>query len=224
MAEVSDEKLAGALRAYVALVGPVLDDEGALASTPPRPREWATMSPEQRVSWWVTRFGALAGAAAAAPRAAGVWSDRLPLQDTLGAAASGLAVCAVAREYGRQDPAAWVPLLAQVLFARDLPPDAGAGPSTGDESDERAEAGGPDGSEQSTDGATRRSVRTLWRLARTFQAVNSLFDERPRGHPVARGVAKIPLVGVAGGWFDERGAMQKAAARTRELIGVNVPS
>ena len=101
---------------------------GMLGPTPPTSPEWASFSPQRRAAWWVTRIRTLAGVAAAAPRAAGMLADRLPLQEALGAAASGLAVCAVAREFGRQDRASWVPLLAQVLFARELSPDAGLEP------------------------------------------------------------------------------------------------
>jgi hypothetical protein len=55
-------------------------------------------------------------------------------------------------------------------------------------------------------------------LARTFGAISDLFDERPRGSLLARGVAKVPVIGVAGGWFDERGAIHRAARRTQELL------
>ena len=52
-----------------------------------------------------------------------------------------------------------------------------------------------------------------------FGAVSSLFDERPRGSLIARGLAKVPVVGIAGGWWDEQGAISKAAERTSELVG-----
>jgi hypothetical protein len=63
----------------------------------------------------------------------------------------------------------------------------------------------------------QRVVRTLWRLARTFLNLGDLFDERPRGGLVARTLAKLPVVGVAGGWLDERGAIRKAAKQARRL-------
>ena len=54
--------------------------------------------------------------------------------------------------------------------------------------------------------------------ARTFLDLQDLFDERPRGGLVARTLAKLPVVGVAGGWVDERGAIRKAAKQTQRLI------
>ena len=62
----------------------------------------------------------------------------------------------------------------------------------------------------------QRVVRTLWRLARTFLDIQDLFDKRPRGGLFARTLAKLPVVGVAGGWLDERGAIHKAARQTND--------
>jgi hypothetical protein len=64
----------------------------------------------------------------------------------------------------------------------------------------------------------RRSVRALWGLARSFLELQDLLDERPRGNLFARATAKLPVVGVAGGWLDERGAIKKAARATSELL------
>ena len=64
----------------------------------------------------------------------------------------------------------------------------------------------------------QRVVRTLWRLARTFLDIQDLFDRRPRGGLFARTLAKLPVVGVAGGWLDERGAIHKAARQTNQLL------
>jgi hypothetical protein len=67
----------------------------------------------------------------------------------------------------------------------------------------------------------QRAVRTLWRLARTFLGVQDLLDERPRGGFFARALAKVPVVGLAGGWLDERGAIRKAADEAEELLTPN---
>jgi hypothetical protein len=48
--------------------------------------------------------------------------------------------------------------------------------------------------------------------------VQDLLDERPRGSFFARGLGKLPLVGLAGGWLDERGGIRKAAQETAELL------
>ena len=64
----------------------------------------------------------------------------------------------------------------------------------------------------------QRVVRTLWRLARTFLDLQGLFDKRPRGGLVARTLGKLPVVGVAGGWLDERGAIRKAARQAQRIL------
>jgi hypothetical protein len=59
----------------------------------------------------------------------------------------------------------------------------------------------------------------VWRLARAFFGLQDLLDERPRGNLVTRAVGKLPVVGVAGGWLDERAGIRKASRRTASLIG-----
>lgn len=246
---VSDEALAGALGFYAAMVGKVVGDpqrwlglDDDEAATPPttvpgrvldavRDRTFGRVTPasagwtqqpvEKRVDWWVDRIGVSAGLAAAAPRFAGALSDRLPVQAALGASAAGLAVCAVARERGVTVPRDWVPLLAKVLFDRDLPASSAAVPS--EEEAESALAADDDGEPTSRIGALGRGAQnaagTLWRLSRVFLELQHLLDERPRGSFLARTLGKVPVIGVAGGWLDERGGIRKAANQTRALIG-----
>jgi hypothetical protein len=245
---VSDATLSKALAVYAGMVRQVLDnpqrwlgadDEPAAdASLParaldavkdrtfgditPASPQWAQQPLPKRVEWWVDRVGVVGGLAAAAPRFAGALADRVPLQAALGASVAGLAVCAVAREHGKTAPAEWVPLLARVLFNRDLIPQAAPVP-TPEESEQRLEDAAQDTSEPPSRMAAlgqgaQRAVRTLWRLARTLLDVQDLLDERPRGGFLARTVAKLPIVGVAGGWLDERGGIRKAAEETQELL------
>ena len=191
--------------------------------TPASPR-WAAHPESQRVNWWLRRIAIGAGLAAAAPRFAGALSDRIPLQAALGASAAGLAVCAVARERGTTAPADWVPLLGKVLFDRHLTREGPDPVPPADQSDERLESAARDTTEPPSGLAglaygAQRVVRTLWRLARTFLELQNLFDKRPRGGVFARALAKMPVVGVAGGWLDERGAIRKAARQTRQILG-----
>ncbi len=155
------------------------------------------------------------------PRVAGALADRIPLQPALGACAAGLAVCATAREHGRTDPADWVPLLARVLFDRALP-----APLTPTADDAEAEARLADVDGEQPDrrvlaalgrGAARAAL-TLWRLAGTLWELRSLLDERPRGGLLSRAVGKLPVVGLVGGWLDERGGIRKAARQTATLL------
>lgn len=184
---------------------------------------WAQQPLQKRVDWWVTRIGLSDGLAAAAPRFAGALADRVPLQAALGASAAGIAVCATAREHGITDAKAWVPLLAKVLLDRDLAvADASVPPPAESEQrlDEAAEADDdePTGPLGTLGRGALSAGKTLWGLARALFAVDDMLDERPRGSMLARGLAKIPAVGLAAGWLDERGGIRKAAEETSVLI------
>lgn len=194
----------------------------ALGEVTPASPQWAALPEAKRIDWWLRRIAIGAGLAAAAPRFAGALADRVPLQAALGASAAGLAVCVVARERGTSDPADWVPLLAKVLFDRQLGAETAAVPPA-EQSEDRLKAAVEDLSEPPSglaalaEGA-QRVIRTLWRLARSFLDVQALFDRRPRGGLIARKLAKLPVVGVAGGWLDERGGIRKAAKQTAQLV------
>ncbi|MBB2899949.1 hypothetical protein FHR75_000737 [Kineococcus radiotolerans] len=250
---VSDDQISRALGVYAGLVDRVLTDpqrwlgldddppptapfparvldalrDRALGEVTPASPEWDRQPLARRVDWWVTRIGISAGLAAAAPRFAGAVADRVPLQAALGASAAGLAVCATAREHGRTEPAQWVPLLAKVLFDRDLPVAAAPVPDPAQAERELAEEpdpapedgrGGP-GPVATLGRGAQRAARTVWRLARTFRGVPDLLDERPRGGLLTRAIGKLPVVGVAGGWLDERSGIRKASRETAALLG-----
>ncbi|MCI2239967.1 hypothetical protein MO973_36575 [Paenibacillus sp. TRM 82003] len=264
---VSDEQVARALSVYAAMVEHVLSDpqrwlgldddppptasfparafdalrDRALGEVTPASPQWGSRPQRQRVDWWVTRIGISAGLAAATPRFAGALADRIPLQAALGASAAGLAVCATAREHGRSAPADWVPLLAKVLFDRDLDAaaaalpaaeeaehrldtDTDAGPS-GEGEGGGGEGGGGEGGGGEGSGraaalgrGAQRAARTVWRLARAFLEVQQMLEERPRGNLLTRAIGKLPVVGVAGGWLDERAGIREAARQTAGLL------
>jgi len=244
---VTDEQLARALGLYAGMVAHVLrapqrwlglDDDPppsapfprraldalrdrALGEVTPASPAWERQPLPRRVDWWVTRIGISAGLAAAAPRFAGALSDRVPLQAALGASAAGLAVCATAREHGRTEPADWVPLLARVLFDRDLPRAAEPVPDAAAEEQLRGEE--PEESDEGAGSGPRRAARTVWHLARALFGVQGLLDERPRGSLVTRALGKLPVVGVAGGWLDERAGIRTASRRTTELLRTAPP-
>ncbi|GAB7191544.1 hypothetical protein NUM3379_22520 [Kineococcus sp. NUM-3379] len=246
---VSDAQLTRALGLYAGMVDHILGDpqrwlgldddppptasfparafdalrDRALGEVTPASPAWRSRPVSQRVDWWTTRIGISAGLAAAAPRFAGALADRVPLQAALGASAAGLAVCATAREHGRTEPADWVPLLAKVLFDRDVRSVAAPIPAP-EESEHRLDAEGGEERDDSGRAATlgrgaQRAARTVWRLARAFFEVQNLLDERPRGGLLTRAIGKLPVVGVAGGWLDERAGIRKAARRTGRLLG-----
>lgn len=171
------------------------------------PEDWAAMPVDQRIDWWLRRINAVVVPVAATPRVFGLAADRLPIQASFGAAAQGLAVCAVAREHGRTDPESWVPLLAKVLMDRELSPDA-------PEAEPAPESAAP----AVRTGLMRRGGRAVWGLARMLYALYGAFDGRPRGPWVYRAVGKIPLIGFAGGVLDERSGVRRAADETTALL------
>lgn len=244
---ITDAQFARSLGAYAGMVDRVLDQpERWLGVDPPTgvrsvPRKVLdrlrhTVSGDQhpgsagwdreplaaRTEWWLDRIALTAGVAAAAPRLAGLLADRIPLQAALSASASGLAVCAVARENGVDDPEAWVPLLARVVFERDLAPQQATVPDKAESERALTEAADdesepPSALAQVGEGG-RRAVRGMWRLARVLLELEGIFDDRPRGGLLPRVVARLPVVGVAGGWLDERGAIRSAARETQQLL------
>ncbi len=239
----SDESLARTLSVYAGMVEQVLADParwlGSDEDPPPdaartrklldRARDrlvgditpsspaWSDLPRQERIDWWLRRIEVTAGLAAAAPRFAGLVADRLPLRSALGASASGLAVCAVAREHGVVDADDWVPLLAEVLFDRELS-SASAVPAAEESRQalEQAEkdAEEPPGGMAALTDRSRRAVRALWRLATHLLALQRTLEARPRGGLLSRAIAKVPVIGVAGGWWDERSAIRKAAEAT----------
>ena len=197
----------------------------AFGEVTPAAPAWAEQPMQKRVDWWVRRIGISAGLAAAAPRFAGALADRLPLQAALGASAAGLAVCATAREHGLTAAEQWVPLLAKVLLGRDfaprpvpVPPPSAADDLLDAEDEVSEEEQDEVGRAATLGRGAQLAVKTVWHLARAFWELQNMLDERPRGHLLARGIAKIPVVGIAGGWLDERGGIAKAARQTARLI------
>jgi hypothetical protein len=179
--------------------------------------EWQQVPQRDRAQWWVRRIEAVAAPVAATPRVAGALADRLPLQGALGAAAAGLAVCAVAREHGIDRPQDWVPLLGRVLFDRELAPPAEV-PSLAEVEREAGTAGGADVDGAPPPGVARRIASGLWRLATILWSLPGVFEERPRGALVWRALGRLPVVGLAAGVLDERGAVRRAAEETTELL------
>ena len=236
MAEaISDEAVSATLRRFAAAAAVVLEDPAAWLGDGDEPdgdqnplervagaarglltgdrhpgtAQWSGLPVEDRVDWWVNRIRAVAAPIAATPRFFGVAADRLPVQAAFGTAVAGLAVCAVAREHGVTAPEAWVPLLGRVLLERDLARPTDVGPAPQD-----------DGSEPPVRdlGPVRRAAGGLWRLTRILWALNGIFDDRPRGAWAWRALGKLPVVGLAGGVLDERGAVKRAARETAELV------
>lgn len=177
-----------------------------LGDIAPGANGWTSVALEDRVEWWVDRISNLAAIAAAAPSAGGFLASRLNTQDLLGAAGAGLTVCAVSQEYGLREPGAWVPIVGQVIFHRQL---------GGDSIDPASEAGSAPFQKPKS---RAEAMQLLHQMSEGLKDIGGLLEERPKGGFIARGISKVPAVGVAGGYLAERKAMRRAADQAEQLL------
>jgi hypothetical protein len=164
----------------------------------------------EREQWWADRVTSVAAGVSAVPRLAGKLADLLPLQNTVGSAAQALVVGGVAAEYGVEDEAERVSLLAQVLLDRDLPAER-VRPLL-----ERTR--GAYAEEVLGEKEDRGAVRTLWRVARLLGRIDDTLDARPKGSLRHRALSTLPVVGTVGGYAAEREGLRRAAAEAAALL------
>lgn len=166
----------------------------------PGTRAWATMDVRHRVNWWVRRVGAVNTVLVASPRAFGLLSAALPVQDMLGFANQAIVLCAVAREYGVTDRGELIRLLAAVLCNRDLSADV------------IAEAQQHGAEEPPRLGANPFAfARSLWRLAGVLRRIGDELHQRPQPRGIFRRLGVLPGVGGVAGYLGEYGALRRAA-------------
>lgn len=195
-------------------------------TTYPGKPDWVSQPSERRAAWWVRRISIWAAGPTALPWVAGKLSDRLPIKDTLSAAAQGLVVCAVSREYGVDDAERRISLLAQVLTGRTIEPVTiatlrGTQPTVEPTAGELPAEFGREVDEAVPEprrGVVRRAGGALWSLARVVGEMGDLLDERQKGHLAARALGALPGVGVVGGYFAEHTALERAGTRTEQLL------
>lgn len=173
---------------------------------------WAAMDVPARSRWWVRRVGRLTSVVAAVPGFGGFVTSRLPVSATLGAAAQGLVLCAIAGEHGVRDEAAQIALLGEVLFRRHLRADA---PTAADDAaaDARAAELTGDLAGREARPPLRRVASAVWRLGRTLLALEGELDKRPHGRFYHRWIGNLPVVGAAGKYFGEWSGIKRAAAQ-----------
>jgi hypothetical protein len=238
---ITDERIAGVLRAFVRGCDPVLPrlretddvevaeddtevDHGLLHKVRHRIAEvrwpgtsrWPHLTVEQRSAWWVSRVGRLTALAASVTGLAGALGDRLPLQDILGTAGQGLLLCAIAGEHGVTDRTTKVRLLAAVLFHRDLDPAVAAGGGTDAEVTPPPEPGRKLG--------VKPAAKWLWRQGRLLLAVQDELGKRPQGRFYHRALGMLPVVGMAGDYLGERSALKRAARAADQWLRTSVTS
>jgi hypothetical protein len=165
----------------------------------------------------VDRLGGFAAVIAGIPRFSGAAADRLPIKDTLGAAVQAMVIGAICREYGVEAHADRTAVMARVLTARRITPDQVLkydDPTTAGK-DVAQQLGLGDESE---DTGLRRGITLVWRISKLFGGLGEVFEDRPRGSIGARLVGKLPVVGVLGGFFDERKGIRRAAYAAADLL------
>ncbi|MGW4486946.1 hypothetical protein ACWEOE_24250 [Amycolatopsis sp. NPDC004368] len=196
---------------------------GALTSVKvPGTAAWARMDIDERCGWWVNRVGRLTSVLTSIPGLGGALADRLPVQDTLGAASQGLLLCAIAGEYGVTDVGSRVRLIAAVLFEREIDAALAAG-KPADESAEDSEAARL--TEELTESerahgkvTVRAAAGTLWRLGRSLWGITEELEKRPRGRFYHRALGMVPVVGAAGDYLGERSGLKRAWKRAHEWL------
>ncbi|WP_326565987.1 hypothetical protein VSH64_29460 [Amycolatopsis rhabdoformis] len=199
---------------------------GALTSVKvPGTAAWAAMDIDQRAGWWVNRVGRLTSVLTSIPGLGGALADRLPVQDTLGAASQGLLLCAIAGEYGVTDVGSRVRLIASVLFDRDITPALAAGKPADESAEDSAAARLTEElteSERAHGKVTVKAVAgTLWRLGRSLWGITEELEKRPRGRFYHRALGMVPVVGAAGDYLGERWGLKRAWKRAHEWLMAN---
>ncbi|MFE0028618.1 hypothetical protein [Amycolatopsis sp. NPDC059021] len=198
--------------------------DGLTSVKVPGTAAWANMNGYQRSSWWMNRVGRFTALVTSIPGLGGALADRLPVQDTLGAASQGLLLCALAGEYGVTDVGARVRLIAWVLFERDIDPVLAAGKhAQHDEAAEESETAKLTEelaeSERKHGKATFKAcARTLWRLGRALLGITEELEKRPRGRLFHRALGMLPVVGAAGDYLGERSGLRVVWKRGHEWL------
>jgi len=198
--------------------------DGLTSVKVPGTAAWAAMDVDQRTHWWVNRVGRFTALLTSVPGLGGALADRLPIQDTLGAAAQGLLLCAIAGEHGVVDVGDRVRLIAWVLFDRDVDPVLAAGPVVEKRAHDAAEDAA---TEQLTEELTeskkkhgkitlKAAVGTLWRLGRSLLGIVEELEKRPRGRLFHRALGMLPIVGMAGDYLGERSGLKRVAKRAHQ--------
>lgn len=183
---------------------------------------WSSEPLDTRIDWWIDRIGTFIGLAAGSFRGGGSLTGKVPLQDLVGASGAALGVCAVAREFGIVNQEEWIPLVSWVVLHRELAsvdrgdrsPTESVAPSLSSSDGDAAMATLSDSSD------SRRTAMTakLKSLIDALRQIETLLADRPRGGLAARSFGKLPVVGVVGGYLDEKKAVKKAGDDTRHLL------
>ncbi|ONI77157.1 hypothetical protein ALI144C_34290 [Actinosynnema sp. ALI-1.44] len=203
----------------------IVDKVKSVVASIKRPgmKGWGQLPIDERVDWWISRVGRFTSLLASVTGLAGVWGDRLPLQDMLGSASQGLLLCAIASERGVDDIGVKVRLLASILFDRDIDMQTarGKGDAAADEEMVAKLTEDQDGPpveevEEPVKGrkfGVKAGFKWLWRQARILFSITGELEKRPQGRFYHKAVGMLPVVGMAGDYLGERSALKRAAKR-----------
>jgi hypothetical protein len=183
---------------------------------------WAAMDVDERTHWWVNRVGRFTALLTSIPGLGGALADRLPIQDTLGAASQGLLLCAIAGEHGVAELGDRVRLIAWVLFDRDIDPVIAAGKhgaassSAEDVATEQLTEELAESKKKHGKFTLKAAVGTLWRLGRSLLRIAEELEKRPSGRFYHRALGMLPIVGMAADYFGERSGLKRVAKRAHQ--------
>ena len=211
----------GFARRAFGTVGSAARAAGRLAtgSVHPRHPDWENAPLQDRIDWWVQRFGTATSAIAAVPGLGGKLGRIAGAGDVVGAAAQVLIVNAVAREMGVTDLGRRVATAARIVLGRDLDP-AAVEQAVDDPAAQPNETLAGDAPDEKTGllGRVGRTASLVWRVAKEVAHLRSDIGKRPQGGLFSRALSNLPAVGVAGAFLSERRGISRAAAQARDAF------
>lgn len=217
-AESSRRRVRGPVGAALRTAGAVAGLAGRVlaGSTHPAARGWAQADLDDRIDWWVGRFGTAAAALAAVPGLGGKVGKIVGLDDIVGASAQALVVNAVAREMGVTDIGRRVTVAARIVLGHELDP-AAVDAAVDSDAAKPASAVPGEAPEERTGplGRLGRTAQLIWRVASRVRSVRSDLDERQKGGLFGQALSNLPGVGVIGLFATERTGIAKAADQAR---------
>lgn len=205
----------------------------------PRHDDWAGAELDDRVDWWVGRFGTAVAALTALPSLGGRLASSSGVVNAVGASGQLLVIYAVAHEAGVSDRAEQVSTAARIVLGREIdvhavrrllgedPEVAGDPTPQADRSWDDSELAEAAAELDDTDPEQSRGIlgrlggaaRLVWRTARQLRGLDSELSSRPQGGFLVRTLRQLPAVGVAGGFLSERRGLAVAAERAQEAFG-----
>lgn len=216
-----DRKRKGPVRFAFGAIGAVAGTAGCVVtgSVHPRHDDWATTSLDDRIDWWVGRFGTAAAALAAVPGLGGKVGKLVGIDDVVGGAAQILVVNAVAHEMGVTDLGQRVSAAARIVLGHEVDAAAVNAHLDDDAAKPQGEpAGDAPEEKRSPLRVVGRTAMLVWRVAGRIRDIRADLDNRRKGGFLSRAVSNFPGIGAVGAFVSERSGISKAADAAREAF------